>query len=74
MAVIFNEPTSTPNRSGRGRTTSLAGVIIKMGLARTNTGAQVIMFVIAVLALGALVFTTPWLTKSPPPPVVETSR
>lgn len=68
MAVEFNEPQRTSVPQAPRRVSSLTGLILKLGLAKTEAGARVIMLVIAFAAL-ALAYGIFMNGPKPVPPV-----
>lgn len=66
MGVVFDEKPLTSNRARR--TSFLAGLIIKIGIAKTDTGAQIVMLVITVSALLVMAILLPDVLRTPEAP------
>lgn len=67
MSVEFNEPAAlTRVRPGGGKVTGITGLIIKTGIVKTTTGAQVVLLLVAVacFVVAGILFSR---TSSVPP-------
>ncbi len=66
MGVVFDEKPLTSNRARR--TSFLARLIIKTGIAKTDTGAQIVMLIITVCALLSMAMLLPDVLRTPETP------
>lgn len=72
MPVEFNEPIPQSSRPESARKMSgLSKLLIGTGLVKTEAGAQLVLFVIAVLAIAASAFLFVEASKGPPAPTLE---
>ncbi len=68
MAVVFNEPSAVTRSGVRKRVSFFSRAVIGTGIVKTETGAQVVLFVIGALCLLAAVYFLKDSAKSPPQP------
>lgn len=72
MPVEFDESVPEPSRAASAKKVSgLSELLIKAGIVKSETGAQMIYLLIAVLALAASAYLFASSTKGPPPPTLE---
>lgn len=73
MAVEFNEGPMLPVRPQGGKRRSfVSGLIIKSGIVKTERGAQVVIFALLIIVLGATLFLfRANQTATPEPPTAD---